>query len=306
MEPIYSIVIPAYNEGARLGATLEKVLAYVHAQGWDAEVIVVNDGSRDNTSDIVRELAAANPALRLVENPGNRGKGFSVRMGMLSARGRIVLFSDADLSSPIEEAPKLFQALEAGADIAIGSRWLRAETQTQRQPLYRQLFGRIFNLLLRLTLGLQFKDTQCGFKAFKRPAVQAIFPLQKIERWGFDPEILFLARKFGFKVQEVPVAWGHSGGTRINPLIDGSRMFLEMLHIRWNDLTGKYDGGSPTGVPATKTLPGGAGPNLSRKSVRVVWKTFGGSAVTVRPGSYVIAPEPRSGGMRKAQDASPG
>lgn len=260
MEPIYSIVIPAYNEGARLGATLEKVLSYTHARGWDAEVIVVNDGSRDNTSDIVREYAAANPALRLVENPGNRGKGFSVRMGMLSARGRIVLFSDADLSSPIEEAPKLLQALQAGADIAIGSRWLRAETQTQRQPLYRQLFGRIFNLLLRLTLGLQFKDTQCGFKAFKRPAIQAIFPLQKIERWGFDPEILFLARKFGFKVQEVPVAWGHSGGTRINPLIDGSRMFMEMLHIRWNDFTGKYDGQSPTAVPATKTLPGSRGP----------------------------------------------
>jgi dolichyl-phosphate beta-glucosyltransferase len=260
LEPIYSIVIPAYNEGARLGATLEKVLSYTHARGWDAEVIVVNDGSCDNTSDIVREYATANPALRLVENPGNRGKGFSVRMGMLSARGRIVLFSDADLSSPIEEAPKLLQALEAGADIAIGSRWLRAETQTQRQSLYRQLFGRIFNLLLRLTLGLQFKDTQCGFKAFKRPAIQAIFPLQKIERWGFDPEILFLARKFGFKVQEVPVAWGHSGGTRINPLIDGSRMFMEMLHIRWNDFTGKYDGQSPTAVPATKTLPGSRGP----------------------------------------------
>jgi len=257
LEPIYSIVIPAYNESARLGATLQKVLAYVHAMGWNAEVIVVNDGSRDNTSDIVREYAVADPILRLVENPGNRGKGFSVRMGMLSARGRIVLFSDADLSSPIEEAPKLFQALEAGADIAIGSRWLRAETQTQRQPLYRQLFGRIFNLLLRLTLGLHFKDTQCGFKAFKRPAVQAIFPLQRIERWGFDPEILFLARKFGFKVQEVSVAWGHSGGTRINPLIDGSRMFWEMIHIRWNDLTGKYDGGEPTTVPAPKTLPGG-------------------------------------------------
>ncbi len=257
MEPIYSIVIPAYNEGARLGATLDKVLCYVHAMGWEAEVIVVNDGSRDNTSDIVRERAATDPALRLVENPANRGKGFSVRMGMLSARGRVVIFSDADLSSPIEEAPKLLQALEAGADIAIGSRWLRAETQTQRQPLYRQLFGRVFNLLLRVTLGLQFKDTQCGFKAFRRAAVQAIFPLQKIERWGFDPEILFLARKFGFKVQEVAVAWGHSGGTRINPLIDGSRMFWEMLHIRWNDLTGKYDGTGSTTVPATKTLPGG-------------------------------------------------
>lgn len=243
MHPAYSIVIPAYNEGARLGATLEKVLAYVHAQGWDAEVIVVNDGSRDNTADIVRSFSAKEPALRLLENPGNRGKGYSVRHGMLNARGRFVLFSDADLSSPIEEAPKLFQALEQGADIAIGSRWLRAETQTQRQPLHRQLFGRIFNMLLRVTLGLKFKDTQCGFKAFKQPAVQAIFPLQKIERWGFDPEILFLARKLKFKVQEIPVVWGHSGGTRIHPLIDGSRMFMEMLHIRWNDLTGKY--GSP-------------------------------------------------------------
>ncbi|HTS38688.1 MAG TPA: dolichyl-phosphate beta-glucosyltransferase [Candidatus Solibacter sp.] len=254
LEPFYSIVIPAYNEGARLGATLEKVLTYLHQQGWDAEVIVVNDGSRDNTAEIVRSFAAKNPALRLVENPGNRGKGYSVRNGMLNARGRVVLFSDADLSSPIEEAPKLFQALENGADIAIGSRWLRAETQTQRQPLHRQLFGRIFNLLLRLTLGLKFKDTQCGFKAFKQRAAQTIFPLQKIERWGFDPEILFLARKFGLKVEEIPVAWGHSGDTRINPVLDGARMFQEMLHIRWNDVTGKYDGGGPVATQA-KTLP---------------------------------------------------
>jgi dolichyl-phosphate beta-glucosyltransferase len=255
LEPTYSIVIPAYNEGARLSATLEKVLAYAHARGWDAEVIVVNDGSRDNTADIVRTFAAKDSALRLVENPGNRGKGYSVRNGMLNARGRIVLFSDADLSSPIEEAPKLFQALEEGADIAIGSRWLRAETQTQRQPLHRQIFGRIFNLMLRITLGLKFKDTQCGFKAFKLPAVQAIFPLQRIERWGFDPEILFLARKFKFKVQEIPVAWGHSGGTRIHPLVDGSRMFMEMLRIRWCDLTGKYNGDRAPATHAAKTLP---------------------------------------------------
>ncbi len=253
-------MIPAYNESARLGVTLQKVLAYVHAQGWDAEVIVVNDGSRDNTADIARSFAAKDPALRLVENPGNHGKGYSVRNGMLNALGRIVLFSDADLSSPIEEAPKLFQALEQGADIAIGSRWLRSETQTQRQPVHRQLFGRIFNLILRLTLGLKFKDTQCGFKAFKQPAVQAIFPLQKIERWGFDPEILFLARKFKFKVKEVPVAWGHSGGTRINPMVDGSRMVMEMLRIRWYDLTGKYDGATKMAVQSAKTLPNQRGP----------------------------------------------
>ena len=254
MHPDYSVVIPAYNESARLGATLERVLAYVHEQGWDAEVVVVNDGSKDNTADIVRAFAAKDPALRLVENPGNRGKGYSVRNGMLNARGRIVLFSDADLSSPIEEAPKLLAALAAGADVAIGSRWLRAETQTQRQPLHRQIFGRIFNLLLRISLGLKFKDTQCGFKAFTQHAAQAIFPLQKIERWGFDPEILFLARKFGFEVQEIPVVWGHSGGTRIHPLIDGSRMFMEMLHIRWNDLTGKYDGSSPVAASTVETV----------------------------------------------------
>jgi dolichyl-phosphate beta-glucosyltransferase len=260
LEPKYSIVIPAYNESARLGATLEKVLAYVHGHGWDAEVIVVNDGSRDNTAEIVQAYSAKDAALRLVENPGNHGKGYSVRNGMLHARGKIVLFSDADLSSPIEEAPKLFQALDSGADIAIGSRWLRAETQTQRQPLHRQVFGRIYNLILRLTLGLQFADTQCGFKAFKQPAVQAIFPLQKIERWGFDPEILFLARKLKFKVQEVPVAWGHSGGTRINPLVDGSRMVMEMLRIRWYDLTGKYSADQTPTAQAAKPLPDHRGP----------------------------------------------
>jgi glycosyltransferase involved in cell wall biosynthesis len=259
LDPAYSIVIPAYNESARLGGTLEKVLAYVHARGWDTEVIVVDDGSQDNTADIVRTFAAKDPAVRLVANPGNRGKGYSVCNGMLHARGGIVIFSDADLSSPIEEAPKLLQAVAAGADIAIGSRWLRAETQTQRQPLHRQLFGRIFNLMLRVTLGLKFKDTQCGFKAFRQPAVRAIFPLQKIERWGFDPEILFLARKFKFRVREVPVAWGHSGGTRINPLVDGSRMVMEMLRIRWYDLTGKYNS-DPAPTQAAKPLPEHRGP----------------------------------------------
>lgn len=256
MHIAYSIVIPAYNEGARLGATLEKVLGYLRAQGWSAEVIVVNDGSRDNTADLVREFAEKNSMLRLVENPGNRGKGFSVRNGMLKARGEVVVFSDADLSSPIEEMPKLLAALASGADIAIGSRWLRAELQTQRQSLHRQLFGRVFNLLLRVILGLHFKDTQCGFKAFTRLAAQTIFPLERIERWGFDPEILFLARKFGFRVEEVPVLWGHNGDTRIHPVVDGARMFWEMLRIRWYDLTGKYDVGSVAAAKTAKTLPG--------------------------------------------------
>jgi dolichyl-phosphate beta-glucosyltransferase len=239
-ELTHSIIIPAYNESARIGATLDSVLAYVAERGWDAEVIVVNDGSHDSTAEVVRGYVDKHPALRLLENPGNRGKGYSVRNGMLHARGQLLLFSDADLSSPIEEAAKLLAAISGGADIAIGSRWLRADLQTQRQPLYHQLFGRVFNLLLRVILGLKFKDTQCGFKAFTGRAARAIFPLQKIERWGFDPELLYLAKKLGFRVVEVPVAWAHRGGTRISPVRDGARMFGEMLKIRWNALSGKY------------------------------------------------------------------
>src|SRR5216684_1686494 len=238
--PTYSIIIPAYNEGARLGTTLGRVLSYVSAQRWDAEVIVVNDGSRDRTADLVRSYAQTHPALHLLENPGNRGKGYSVRNGMLNSTGEVLLFSDADLASPIEEANQLFTAIQFGDDIAIGSRWLRPELQTQRQSLLRQFYGRIFNLALRILLGLQFKDTQCGFKAFTRNAAQTIFPLQEIERWGFDPELLYLARRSGLKVKEVAVVWSHSEGTRINPLRDGLRMFAEVLKIRWNALMGKY------------------------------------------------------------------
>ncbi len=233
-------MLPAYNEGARIGATLDSILTFAAQQGWNAEIIVVNDGSRDNTGDVVREHALTRSNLRLVENPGNCGKGYSVRNGMLHARGDVLLFSDADLSSPIEEALKLFSALQQGADIAIGSRWLRPELQTTRQPLRRRIFGRVFNLALRIILRLDFKDTQCGFKAFSRHAVDVIFPLQKIERWGFDPEILFLARMFGFRTKEVPVAWAHRQGGSINPVRDGLRMLGEMLKIRWNGFTGKY------------------------------------------------------------------
>ncbi|HXE91768.1 MAG TPA: dolichyl-phosphate beta-glucosyltransferase [Terriglobales bacterium] len=236
----YSIIIPAYNESERITATLDKVLAYLEQQRWDAEVLVVNDGSRDPTPAIVRDYASRHARVRLLENPGNRGKGYSVRHGMMEAKGDLLLFSDADLSSPIYEAPKLFDALTAGADVAIGSRWLQRELQTERQPLYRQFFGRVFNLMLHALLGLPFKDTQCGFKAFTRRAAAAIFPLQRIERWGFDPELLFLARKLGFTVREVPVEWAHDERSKIHPLRDGLAIFLEMLRIRWNDVRGRY------------------------------------------------------------------
>src|SRR5581483_9766247 len=210
-----------YNESRRIVPTLDKVLAYVAQQNWDAEIIVVNDGSKDDTAEIVRGYERRNTRLRLVENPGNRGKGYSVRNGMLNAKGELLLFSDADLSSPIEEAGKLFHAIEDGAAVAIGSRWLRADLQTERQPLHRQLFGRVFNLILRVVLGLKFRDTQCGFKAFTRAAAQDIFPRQQIERWGFDPELIFLAQKLHYKVVEIPVAWAHDDKSTISPLRDG-------------------------------------------------------------------------------------
>jgi glycosyltransferase involved in cell wall biosynthesis len=248
----YSIVIPAYNERTRIAKSLDRIMGYIADHNWDAEVIVVDDGSNDGTADIVRDYASRCAGLRLLLNPGNRGKGYSVRNGMLHAQGEILLFSDADLSSPIEESSKLFSAIAGGADVAIGSRWMQAELQTEKQPLYRQLFGRVFNLALRIVLGLQFKDTQCGFKAFTRPAARALFPLQTIERWGFDPELIYLAQKFGFRVEEVPVAWAHREGTRINPVRDGIRMVGEMLEIRWNAFTGKY---SRPALEAVTTKP---------------------------------------------------
>jgi len=256
VNPEYSIVIPAYNESARIGPTLEQVLACVHARSWNAEVLVVNDGSSDSTAAIVEGFAAKDPVVRLIQNPGNRGKGYSVRNGMLQTAGEIVMFTDADLSSPMEEADLLFAAIREGADIAIGSRWLEVKRQTLRQPFYRRFFGRCFNLVTRMIMALPFADTQCGFKAFTRQAAQTVFQLQRIERWGFDPEILFIAIKRGFSIREVPVTWGHDERSRISYLKDGLKMLEELVYVRWNALIGAYS--KPVkdlepATPATRT-----------------------------------------------------
>ena len=226
-EPQLSIVIPAFNEQARIGATLDRVMDCVETRGWDAEVLVVNDGSRDNTAAMVSEMARRYPRLRLIENASNRGKGYSVRNGILQARGEIVMFTDADLSAPIEEAERLFAAIAEGADVAIGSRWLDRSRQTLQQPIYRRFFGRCFNWLTRLVMNLPLADTQCGFKAFRREAAQAIFVRQRIERWGFDPEILYIALRMGFHVKEVAVTWGHDDRSRISYVKDGLRMLQD-------------------------------------------------------------------------------
>jgi len=239
--PIYSIVIPAYNESARISATLKSVIECIRSRHWDAEVIVVDDGSLDATAEVVKAIATQSPEVKLIQNISNRGKGYSVRIGMLKARGEIVMFSDADLSAPIEEAERLFEAIAEGAEIAIGSRWLERARQTISQPLYRQFFGRCFNFVTRLIMGLPFADTQCGFKAFTGAAAQTVFQLQTIKRWGFDPEILFIGLRRGLRIDEVPVSWAHDERTRISYLKDGMRMLQDIGIIRWNALLGRYD-----------------------------------------------------------------
>jgi glycosyltransferase involved in cell wall biosynthesis len=239
--PQLSIVIPAYNESARIENALGRVMSCVQEQGWDAEVLVVDDGSKDDTAAIVQRWMISYPRLHLVQNPGNRGKGYSVRNGLLQAAGDVVMFTDADLSAPMEEAERLLAAIADGADVAIGSRWMDKTRQTIHQPLYRQFFGRCFNWITRSVMGLPFKDTQCGFKAFKRSAAQVIFRLQTIERWGFDPEILFIARKLKYVIREVPVTWGHDERSRMSYLKDGMKMLEDMAKIRTNSLAGRYD-----------------------------------------------------------------
>ena len=229
--PMISIVIPAYNESRRLPSTLDKILKYLESHPWNAEVIVVDDGSTDQTAAIVRGYAERNRMVRLLENPGNRGKGYSIRNGMLHAGGDILLFTDADYPCPMSELEKLIEGLSMGNDVVIGSRRLGGARQTKPQPLHRRMLGRIFNHLTSMLLDLDFKDTQCGAKAFSRRAAGAIFRLQRTERWGFDPELLVLARMMGYRIKEISVTVSHDEGSRISPIQDGFRMLRDLMEI---------------------------------------------------------------------------
>jgi len=236
-----SIVIPAFNEEGRLPKTLDSIFAYLQARPCRAEIIVVDDGSTDRTAQIVSALQKKYSNLRLVSNSGNRGKGFSVRHGMLEARGAIALFSDADLSTPIEETDKLLAAIrEQGFDGAIGSRAVDRSLIEVHQSAIRELAGILFNRMVQWIVGVEFSDTQCGFKAFRRERAQIIFQQQRIERFGFDPEILFLAKRHGLRVAEIPVRWSHDPATKVSVAADGIRMFLELALIRWNAFRGYY------------------------------------------------------------------
>jgi dolichyl-phosphate beta-glucosyltransferase len=231
-----SIIIPAYNEEKRLPATLLKVRAYLDAGSWEfQEIVVVDDGSRDATVELAQKAGA-----RVLKNPGNRGKGYSVRHGMLEGRGDWLLFSDADLSTPIEELQNLWSAVERDrAQAAIGSRDLDRSLIGVRQPLFREFGGRFFNLVIRVVTGLPFHDTQCGFKLFEGTAAREIFRRQRVERFGFDVEVLFIAQRLGYRTLEVPVRWNDVAGTKVK--ISGAiAAFLDPLKVRWNSLAGRY------------------------------------------------------------------
>jgi dolichyl-phosphate beta-glucosyltransferase len=241
--PQISIVIPAYNEEKRLDRTLARIRDYfanVPTSHREIEIIVVNDGSTDGTANLVRRWMNEMPCLRLVENGGNRGKGYSVRHGILEALGTIALFTDADLSSPIEESQKLLAAIDAGSDVSIGSRGVDRSMIVVHQSIFREVAGIIFNRFVKLFTGLPFEDTQCGFKAFVRERSRIIFEQQRIEGFGFDPEILFLAQRHGLRTAEVPVRWAHDAATRVHVFRDSLRMFADLLLIRWNSLLGRY------------------------------------------------------------------
>jgi dolichyl-phosphate beta-glucosyltransferase len=237
--PELSIIIPSFNEELRLPVTLAQISAYLRASSRETEVIVVDDGSSDRTAAIAESFRSEIHRLRVVANGRNRGKGYSVKHGMLEARGRIVLFTDADLSAPIDEADKLIAAL-ADHDVAIGSRALNRNLISVRQSVFREYAGMIFNLIVRAILRLPFVDTQCGFKAFRRDRCRVIFEQQRIERFGFDPELLYLARHHGLTAVEIPVRWAHSPATKVSMWRDSLQMFVDVFTIRWNALTGKY------------------------------------------------------------------
>ena len=235
-----SIVIPAYNEEKRLPTSLDTILEFVNGRYEFVEVIVVDDGSRDGTAECVRQYAKTHPAVRLLQNPGNRGKGYAVRHGMLQAKGEWILSTDADLSSPIPEIDRLFSAVSsAGAEVAIGSRALDRSLIGVHQPAGREYAGRVFNFLMRMITGLKFQDTQCGFKLYHASAAREIFSRQQLDGFGFDVEDLFIARVLRIKVVETPVRWNNVEGTKVS-LLHGVNSFLDPLRVRWFHVKGKY------------------------------------------------------------------
>ena len=231
MTPEISMVIPAFNEALRLPTTLDRVQRHLSTAGLSAEVIVVDDGSHDATADIVRQHARRWPQLKLVVAERNAGKGAAVRLGMAAARGRYRVFSDADLSVPIDDLEKLLRPLHAGAGVAIASRGLRESQVELHQPWYRESMGKIFNRLVRIFVLGGVHDTQCGFKAFTAEVADRVFPVLQTRGFGFDVEVLYRAQQAGYQIVEVPTRWINSPQSRVHPVRHSTAMFLELLAI---------------------------------------------------------------------------
>jgi glycosyltransferase involved in cell wall biosynthesis len=238
-QPMLSIVVPAFNEASRIGDSIGRIDAFMRQSPLSFELIVVDDGSIDNTAEVVRRAQAK--GLRLVRNETNHGKGYTVRQGVLAATGKYVLFTDADLSAPIEEVNKLLDvATKEGADVVIGSRAVDRKYIEKHQSSLREFGGIVFNLMVRLFLGLRLHDTQCGFKLFDRQRSRRSFEKLTTFGFGFDPELLFLAKRDGLSIREVPVRWSHMEGSKINFFRDSIRMFSDLVRIRWNAAIGRY------------------------------------------------------------------
>ena len=242
--PELSVVIPVYNEEKRLGKTLRESLDYLKKSKIPFEIVIVDDGSTDSTLKVVEKFGrkAGKKTLRVLKQGTNRGKGAAVRRGAMEAQGDIVLYMDADNATTLSQYERFRPLLAKGFDVVVGSRAVDRSMVKVRQPLYREAMGRIFNLMVQLAATPGLWDTQCGFKAFRRKAAQAVFPLQTIERFGFDVEILFIARKQGWSMVEAPVEWFDAPGSKVHAVRDSLTMFLDLFLIRFNELSSRYHG----------------------------------------------------------------
>lgn len=231
--PYLSLIIPAYNEALRLRPSLLRIVEYLQSRDFTCEIIIVDDGSTDGTADVARELLEGKAEYRILRNEPNRGKALSVKRGLLEGRGTYLLFSDADLSTPIEEADALLAALQSGADVAIASRQLPGSKLTVHQPWYREIAGRMFGWLNQLVLLPGIPDSQCGFKAFRREAAHLILSHQKLTGWAFDAELLYIARRLKLSIAQVPVTWVNDPASKVHMLTDGLKMVRDLFRIRW-------------------------------------------------------------------------
>jgi len=239
MSIYFSVVIPAYNEEERLPPTLKEVVEYLKKQNFSWEVLVVNDGSNDNTAKVVAEFAQSHPNVRLIDNKTNQGKGAVVKQGMLEAKGEWRLFMDADNSTPISEVEEFWPFIR-DYEVIIGSRYVQGSKITEKQPFIRRFISRAGNILIQLLILPGIQDTQCGFKMFSQKATEAIFPKQRFMRWSFDMEILAIAKKAGFKIKEVPVVWRNAPQSKLKAVKAALRTLKDLFLIKWNLLTGKY------------------------------------------------------------------